>query len=106
SELKNKEIAEDKIIKVQDSNKTEIGDYLVKEESKVYKCNNKQEPEQSFIIFKKMAGKNISISQVKTLLTKNKTSLIKGFTSNKGKKFDAYLVLKGDKVEFEFANKK
>ncbi|WP_260288412.1 topoisomerase C-terminal repeat-containing protein [Peribacillus aracenensis] len=41
---------------------------------------------------------------MKQLLIKNKTNLIKGFTSNKsGKKFDAYLVLKGDKVEFDFS---
>ncbi|MBT2606715.1 topoisomerase C-terminal repeat-containing protein [Bacillus sp. ISL-53] len=104
NELKGKELTIDKIQKVQDINKIEVGDYLVKEESKVFKCTNKnQNPSQEIIIFKKFSGKNLTLPQIKQLLTKNKTNLIKGFTSNKsGKKFDAYLVLKGDKVEFDF----
>ncbi|MGG4265457.1 DNA topoisomerase [Peribacillus simplex] len=105
NELKGKELTADKIQKVQDIDKIEIGDYLVKEESKVFKCiNKKQSPATEFIIFKKISGKNLTLSQIKQLLLKNKTNLIKGFTSNKsGKKFDAYLVLKGEKVEFDFS---
>lgn len=105
NELKGKELTRDKVQKVQDINKIEIGEYLVKEESKVFKCTNKkQNPAKEFIIFKKIAGKNLTLPQIKQLLIKNKTNLIKGFTSNKsGKKFDAYLVLKGDKVEFDFS---
>ncbi|MDM5335804.1 DNA topoisomerase [Fictibacillus enclensis] len=104
--LKEKNIAADTIKKIQDSDKVEVGNYLVKEESKVFKCTDQKQPGQKLIIFKSRSGKNLSISQVKQLLTKRKTNLIKGFTSKNGKKFDAYLILKGDKVEFEFPTKK
>ncbi|MCF8011138.1 MAG: DNA topoisomerase III [Clostridiales bacterium] len=57
-----------------------------------------------FIIWKEIAGKKITCSQAKKLLEKGKTGIIKGFKSRKGNKFDAALILKDDKVEFQFEN--
>jgi len=58
----------------------------------------------SFTVSKKIAGKNVSEANVKKLLEKGKSNLIKGFKSKKGKAFDAYL--KWDrsegKITFEF----
>lgn len=105
-ELKNKEISSERIQKIKNIDKTEIGNYLVKEEKKVYKCFKKENKKDSFIIFKEMSGKKISKAKVKQLLKEGKTSLIKGFTSKKGKKFNAYLVLADGKVEMDFDNKK
>jgi len=59
-----------------------------------------------FKVWKKIAEKNLSDSQVSTLILKGKTGLIKGFKSKAGKPFDAMLKLEGDKVSFEFENKK
>ena len=51
-----------------------------------------------------VAGKEITDLQVRELVTKRKTKVLKGFTSRAGKKFDAMLVLGPDwKVAFEFA---
>ncbi len=56
-----------------------------------------------FVIWKTIAGKNISAAQAKRLLEKRKTDLISGFTSKTGNKFDAYLALdSSNKVVFEF----
>ena len=56
------------------------------------------------MIWKTISGLTIPEVQAKKLLTKGKTDLLKGFTSKAGKKFDAYLVLKGEQkqVGFEF----
>lgn len=107
TDLKGKDISTEKIQQVKDSDKLEFGDYLVKEEAKVYKCSLKDSKNDSFIIFKNMSGKKVTAAQVKQLLTKGKTNLIKGFTSSKsGKKFDAYLVLADKSVKFEFPTNK
>ena len=53
-----------------------------------------------FVIWRKIAGKSISKTNVKALLAKGLTPLIKGFISKNGKKFDSQLVLKKGKVEF------
>ncbi len=56
-----------------------------------------------FTIWKFVAKKKLSESQVKKLMTVKKTDLIKGFKSKAGKPFNAYLALnKEGKVEFEF----
>lgn len=52
-----------------------------------------------------ICGVKLRETQVKKLLTDGKTALIKGFTSKAGKKFDAYLVLEGGKISFEFPQK-
>jgi len=59
-----------------------------------------------FVIWKGIAGKKLTPNNAKQLLEKGKTSLIKGFTSSKGNKFDAFVVLKDGKTEFEFDNSK
>lgn len=55
-----------------------------------------------FTLPKKWAGKDLTNNQIKMLLKKGKTNLIKGFESKKGKKFDAHLVLKDGKLKMEF----
>src|SRR5699024_5615602 len=55
-----------------------------------------------FTLPKKWAGKKLTENQIKQLLIKGKTGLIKGFKSKKGKKFDAYLVLKDEKLKMDF----
>jgi len=106
NELKKKDISSAKVEQVKNSDKKEIGNYLVKEESKVYKCSTIESPNEHFVIFKNISGKKLSTSQVKQLLEKGKTSLIKGFTSKTGKKFDAYLILQAGQLKFEFPTKK
>lgn len=59
-----------------------------------------------FVIWRKTAGKEISETSVKQLLTKGITSELKGFTSAKGSHFDARLKLNEDmRVTFQFVNK-
>lgn len=54
-----------------------------------------------------ICGKKITESQVISLITKGKTSVIKGFTAKSGKKFDAALWLDKNtgKINFEFLKK-
>ncbi|WP_338035457.1 MULTISPECIES: type IA DNA topoisomerase [Halobacillus] len=62
-----------------------------------------------FTFPKKIASKNISEANIRKLLAKGKTNLIKGFASKKGKSFDAYLIWEdaaAGKINFEFDNKK
>lgn len=72
-------------------------------ESKLsYSCSGFKEG-CKFSIWKTIAGKNITKSQAKKLLLKNKTDLIKGFKSKSGKEFNAYLKLEKDgSIKFEF----
>lgn len=59
-----------------------------------------------FVIWKEIAGKKITETQAKALLTKGKTVRLKGFKSKSGKKFDAALKLSSDgKVEFDFGGR-
>ena len=55
---------------------------------------------------RRLHQKKITAAQIKKLVETGKTNEIKGFTSKKGKKFDARLKLNTDKtgVEFEFVN--
>ena len=74
----------------------------IRENSKAYSCSGWKEG-CSFTIWKTVAGKTLTKTQVKALVEKRKTSLIKGFKSKAGKLFDAYLVMGPDnKVTFEF----
>lgn len=65
---------------------------------KVVKCNNK---ECDLLLFRTLAGKQISDTHVEQLLKKGKTTLIKGFKNKAGKPFDAYVIL-GDDYRFSF----
>lgn len=58
-----------------------------------------------FVIWKKIAGKNISAVQASKILKEGRSDLIRGFKSKKGNEFDAYLKLEEDKVNFEFPAK-
>ncbi|MEC1177245.1 DNA topoisomerase [Metasolibacillus meyeri] len=55
-----------------------------------------------FSINKEVAKKKLTEKQLADLITKGATGIIKGFTSKVGKKFDAKLVIKEKKVQFEF----
>lgn len=71
---------------------------------KIVKC-----PDEvcSWVQFRNVCGVQIGIADIESLITKNKTSLIKGMKSKAGKQFDAYIVLDADcKTSFEFANNK
>lgn len=73
---------------------------------KSYSCESGKDG-CGFVIWKTVAGKEISQAQAEKLLTKGKSDIIKGFTSKAGKKFDARLKLNSSTfaVEFEFENK-
>ncbi|HFH2852678.1 type IA DNA topoisomerase [Pseudomonas aeruginosa] len=56
-----------------------------------------------FRVYPSIAGKELTTSHLESLLSKGKTSLIKGFKSKEGKAFDAALRLDGQgKVVFDF----
>ncbi len=73
---------------------------------KSYSCESGKDG-CGFVIWKTVAGKEISQTQAEKLLSKGKTDLIKGFTAKSGKSFDAHLKLNKSTfaVEFEFENK-
>ena len=59
----------------------------------------------NFVVWKEIAGKTLTENQVRQLVEKGKTSLLKGFTSKAGRPFEAHLTLDPTcKVKFEFAN--
>lgn len=65
---------------------------------KVCKCDK-----CNIVIFKNIAGKKITDAQLKMLIEKGKTNVIKGFTSKSDKKFDASLKLQDNgRVTFDF----
>ena len=71
---------------------------------KGYACPNKS---CDFVLWKTVAHKAISDTQLKKLLERGKTDLIKGFKSSKGNDFNAYLVLdENGKATFAFDNKR
>lgn len=55
-----------------------------------------------FKISGNICNRQISKNNAILLLKNNKSSKIKGFTSKNGKKFDAYLKIENNKVEFDF----
>ena len=60
-----------------------------------------------FGIWKEIANKKITHKNVEDLITKGRTSLIKGFKGKSGNDFEAYLVLDNElKTTFEFNNNK
>ena len=75
----------------------------IQETDKAYGCSDWRNG-CKFTIWKTMSGKKLTKSQVKALIEKRKTGLIKGFKSSRtGKSFDAYLVLdENNQVKFEF----
>ncbi|GIQ60954.1 DNA topoisomerase [Flavobacterium collinsii] len=71
---------------------------------KIVKC-----PDETcrWVQFRNVCGAQISIDNIKSLVSKGTTSLIKGMKSRSGKKFDAYIVLNDNaETSFEFAKNK
>ena len=69
---------------------------------KVAKCKSEG---CDFHVFREICGITLTEAQMKDLLTTKRTTLIKGFQSKAGKKFNAHLVLRGDgSTAFEFDN--
>jgi DNA topoisomerase-3 len=71
---------------------------------KIVKC-----PEETcnWIQFRNVCGAQISIDNIKSLVSKGTTSLIRGMKSRSGKKFDAYIVLNDNaETTFQFAKNK
>ncbi|KAA6301327.1 MAG: DNA topoisomerase 3 [Candidatus Ordinivivax streblomastigis] len=70
---------------------------------KVAKCNNEN---CGFTVFRSIAKKDLTDTQLTALLMNGKTGIIKGFTSSKGKPFDAVVAFDANyKTVFEFENK-
>lgn len=68
---------------------------------KYYSCSNCH-----FSIGKIILRKVIAPEIIEELCSNGKTRILKGFVSKKGKLFDAALVIKGNKVGFEFPDQK
>ena len=72
--------------------------------AKVAKCKNEG---CGFHLFREVCGTLLSEDNIRELLTKGRTPVLKGLTSKAGKKFNARLVLGEDHAtSFEFENKK
>ena len=70
---------------------------------KVAKCNNE---ECGLTVFRTIAKKELTDGQLKDLLTKDKTGVIKGFKNREGKSFDAEVAFDDElKVVFSFPPK-
>ncbi len=75
----------------------------LKENSKAVYCSRwNQDPACPFTVWKTIAGKTLTELQMKRLLQKGQTGLLRGFRSKQKKSFSANLILKDGKVEFEF----
>jgi DNA topoisomerase-3 len=75
----------------------------VVEQPKSWGCSKWKEG-CSFAIWKSMSGKRITARIAKMLLTKGRTSSLKGFKSKAGKPFEASLVLENGDVRFDFGS--
>ena len=79
----------------------------VVEQVKCYSCESGKNG-CGFVIWKKIAGKTISLPLAKVLLSKGRSRVLKGFRSKAGKPFEAMLVIAEKdgvkQVTFEFAN--
>lgn len=59
-------------------------------------------PQCDFTLSKTIAKKKLTQTQIEDLINKKRTALISGFKSRANKPFNAMLVLKNNKVKFEF----
>ncbi len=69
---------------------------------KSFSCSNWKDQQCDFVIWKQMAGKEISEEIAITLLEHGKTDVIEGFKNKEGKPFNACLTLTEYKVSFNF----
>jgi len=68
---------------------------------KIVKCPDEQ---CQWILFRMICGIQLSIDQITSLITTEKTPLIKNLKSKNGKKFEAFIILKDDyTTAFEFS---
>lgn len=76
------------------------------DKGKFYGCSRYKEG-CTFTLPKTFCGKTLSKTHIKALLEGKRTSLIKGFKSKKGKKFEAYLKVDSStgKIMFDFPKK-
>lgn len=85
--------------------KCKKGNIVLSKSKKSYSCDRYKEGCE-FIFSSIVAKKKLTSKNIKDLLQKGKTSLIKGFTSKQDKPFDAYLKLDQNfKMIFEFKKK-
>lgn len=73
----------------------------IQDKGKFYGCSGYREG-CVFTLPKVFCGKSLTEANIKKLLNGEKTPLIKGFKSKKGKNFDAILTLDNGKMKFEF----
>ncbi len=80
------------------------GGELVEVDDAYYVRKPDQDNRQVFKLTKKLCEHDITLDEVKELLSEGKSQLIENFVSKRGNKFAAYLKLsaKKDKAEFEF----
>ena len=72
-----------------------------------YGCSNYKEKNCRLGIRQYICSRAVSVANVRQILETGRSSLIRGFVSQKsGKSFDAYLVLDGNSVKFEFPERK
>ncbi|MGI9089212.1 MAG: DNA topoisomerase III [Chthoniobacterales bacterium] len=81
------------------------GGELVETDDAYYVRKPEQDNRQVFKLTKKLCEHEITPDEVKALLAEGRSPLIEDFTSKRGNKFAAHLILsqKKDKAEFEFA---
>ncbi len=72
----------------------------VLENRKSYSCSG-----CPLVIWKRIAGKTISITQARRLLSGSRVGPLKGFRAKTGKSFSASLILQDNKVTFDFSVK-
>lgn len=73
-------------------------------QDKIVKCPDKN---CSWVQFRNVCGVQVSLADLESLVSKGKTSLIKGMKSKAGKKFNAYIVLTSEcKTSFDFEQSK
>jgi DNA topoisomerase-3 len=78
----------------------------VVETKKAYSCSAWKTSGCDFAIWKQVSGKRLSEYQAKQLLTRGRTSKLKGFRSKAGKPYSAALKLDGDhKVRLDFGER-
>ena len=79
----------------------------VVERAKAFGCSAWRETGCTFAVWKVHWGKKLSVGQVKALLVRGRTAVIKGFKNKAGKPFAAALKLDGDnKIAFDFGDKR
>ena len=71
------------------------------------RCAKCSDPDCGLMLFRSVAGKNLTDEQLTQLAVNGETGIIKGFTSKTGKSFEASLSLDGDfKTVFVFPERK